>query len=137
GRRVVSKRFEYVEIDVNGNVASAGYHPYIDYRAPSDDERKLLGDVAEQEWVRASLTDVALRYAIEHNAPAHLSEVEARVHARVDATAAAVEKRLSEEIRYWDAQALKLKDQELAGKRNAKLNSARARQRADEAAERL
>jgi len=137
GRRVVSKRFEYVEIDASGNVASAGYHPYIDYRAPTDDERRVFGDIAEQDWVRASLSDLALRHAIEHNAPAHLAEVEARVHARVDATAAAVEKRLTEEIRYWDAQALKLKDQELAGKRNAKLNSARARQRADEAAERL
>jgi SNF2 family DNA or RNA helicase len=137
GRCVVSKRFEYVEIDAAGTVSSAGHHPYIDYRAPSDQERDALTDVAGQEWIRASLTDVALRHAIEHNAPAHLAEVEARVHARVDATLAAVEQRLTEEIRYWDAQALKLKDQELAGKRNAKLNSARARQRADEAAERL
>lgn len=137
GRRVVSKRFEYVEIDAEGDVSGAGHHPYIDYRAPTDDERAALADVAEQEWIRASLTDVALRHAIEHNAPAHLAEVEARVHARVDATLAAVEQRLTEEIRYWDAQALKLKDQELAGKRNAKLNSARARQRADDAAERL
>ncbi|MCL6641449.1 MAG: DUF3883 domain-containing protein, partial [Candidatus Rokubacteria bacterium] len=137
GRRVVSKRFEYVEIDASGAVSAAGHHPYIDYRPPSDDERAALADVAEQDWIRSSLTDVALRHAIEHNAPAHLAEVEARVHARVDATLAAVEQRLTEEIRYWDAQALKLKDQELAGKRNARLNSARARQRADEAAERL
>lgn len=136
-RRVVSKRFEYVEIDAAGSVADAGYHPYIDYRAPTPEEAAAVADLHDAEWTRANLTDVAQRHAIEHNAPKHLGEVEARVHARVDATSAAVEKRLSEEIRYWDAQALKLKDAELAGKKNAKLNSARARQRADEAAERL
>ncbi|QYG91813.1 DUF3883 domain-containing protein [Iamia sp. SCSIO 61187] len=136
-RRVVSKRFEYVEIDEAGTVADAGYHPYIDYRAPTTEESAAVVDLHDSAWTRANLTEVAQRHAIEHNAPKHLSEVEARVHARVDATVAAVEKRLSEEIRYWDAQALKLKDAELAGKRNAKLNSARARQRADEAAERL
>lgn len=136
-RRVVSKRFEYVELDAAGSVNDAGYHPYIDYRAPAPNELSVLADVVDQPWIRTTLTDVALHHAIAHNAPKHLAEVEARVHARVDATAAAVEARLSEEIRYWDAQALKLKDQELAGKRNAKLNSARARQRADEAAERL
>jgi superfamily II DNA or RNA helicase len=136
-RRVVSKRFEYVEIDADGQVADAGYHPYIDYRAPSPDELESVTDLGEAEWIRASLAELAQNHGIEHNAPKHLAEVEARVHARVDATRAAVEKRLNEEIRYWDAQTLKLKGQELAGKRNTKLNSARARQRADEAAERL
>ncbi|WP_373069907.1 helicase-related protein [Gemmatimonas sp.] len=136
-RRVVSKRFEYVEIDEAGEVADAGYHPYIDYRQPTADERDHLAEVVNQPWIRSTLTDTAQRYAIENNAPKHLAEVEARVHARIDAISAAVEHRLSEEIRYWDAQALKLKDQELAGKRNAKANSARARQRADEAADRL
>jgi superfamily II DNA or RNA helicase len=136
-RRVVSKRFEYVEIDPAGHVADAGYHPYIDYRAPTPDELSALGELRDESWIRASLTDTATRYAIEQNAPKHLAEVEARTRARVDSTIAAVEQRLTEEIRYWDTQALKLKDQELAGKRNAKLNSARARQRADDAAERL
>lgn len=136
-RRVVSKRFEYVEIDATGTVSDAGYHPYIDYRAPLPDELAAVADLSAADWIKASLTEIAEHYGIQHNAPKHLAEVEARVHARVDATRAAVKKRLDAEIRHWDAQALKLKDQELAGKRNAKLNSARARQRADEAAERL
>ncbi len=136
-RRVASKRFEYVEIGATGGVVDAGYHPYIDYRPPTTEELAAIADVQGAPWIRASLTDVAQQHAIEHNAPKHLAELEARVHSRVDATSTAVEKRLSEEIRYWDAQALKLKDAELAGKRNAKLNSARARLRADEAAERL
>jgi superfamily II DNA or RNA helicase len=137
GRRVVSKRFEFVEIDADGNVASAGHHPYNDYRPPTPHEEPLLVEIAAEPWIRVGLMDQALRHAAAHNVPVHLAEVEARVHARIDATLAAVEQRLGEEIRYWERQALLLKDQELAGRRNARINSARAAHRADEAADRL
>ena len=136
-RRVVSKRFEYVEITEDGGVSDAGHHPYVDYKLPSENELAVITPLSDAGWVRDWLDHSAVRHAIEHNSPKHLAETEARIHDRVDRTLAAVEHRLSEEIRHWDARALKLKDQELAGKRNAKLNSARARQRADEAAERL
>ena len=45
---------------------------------------------------------------------------------------AAVKDRLTKEINYWDHRANQLKGQELAGKINAKINSGKARQRADE-----
>ena len=136
-RRVVSKRFEYVEITEDGDAADAGHHPYVDYKLPSESDLELISPLADAEWVRTQLEETAVRHAIEHNAPKHLAETEARIHDRIDRTLAAVEHRLSEEIRHWNTQVLKLKDQELAGKKNARLNSARARQRADEAAERL
>ena len=41
----------------------------------------------------------------------------------IDKTKAAVQDRLTKEINYWDHRAAQLKDQELAGKVNAKLNS--------------
>jgi hypothetical protein len=44
---------------------------------------------------------------------------------------------LTKEITYWDHRANQLKDQELAGKTNAKINSGKARQRADELQARL
>ena len=50
---------------------------------------------------------------------------------------AAVKDRLTKEINYWDHRANQLKDQELAGKVNAKINSGKARQRADELQARL
>jgi hypothetical protein len=50
---------------------------------------------------------------------------------------AAVKDRLTKEITYWDHRANQLKDQELAGKTNAKINSGKARQRADELQARL
>ena len=52
-------------------------------------------------------------------------------------TMAAVKDRLTKEITYWDHRANQLKDQELAGKINAKINSGKARQRADELQARL
>ena len=136
-RRVVSKRFEYVEITEGGEVSDAGHHPYVDYKIPDPDELAALAPVAAADWVRASLDEVAVRHASEHNVPGHLAEVQARVHDRIDRTLAAVDRRLTEEIRYWDARALQLKDQELAGRQNDRLNSARARRRADEAEQRL
>ena len=136
-RRVVSKRFEYVEITEGGEVSDAGHHPYVDYKIPDPDELAALTPVAAADWVQASLDEVAVRHASEHNVPGHLAEVQARVHDRIDRTLAAVDRRLTEEIRYWDARALQLKDQELAGRPNDRLNSARARRRADEAEQRL
>jgi hypothetical protein len=55
----------------------------------------------------------------------------------VDKTIAAVKERLTVEINYWDHRAEQLKQQELAGRINAGINSAKARQRADELASRL
>ena len=52
-------------------------------------------------------------------------------------TTAAVKERLTKEINYWDHRANELKAQELAGRPNAKINSAKARQRADELEARL
>src|SRR5207253_6371304 len=55
----------------------------------------------------------------------------------IEKTKAAVLDRLTKEINYWDHRAAQLKDQELAGRTNAKLNSGLARQRADELTARL
>jgi len=69
--------------------------------------------------------------------PKHLNEVRKRREDLVTRTMAAVKDRLTKEITYWDHRANQLKDQELAGKTNAKINSGKARQRADELQARL
>jgi len=97
----------------------------------------LLASLAEADWVIAGLETTALRHAGEHNAPQHLAEVQDRVQWRVRRTRDAVESRLKEEICYWGAEALRLKDKELAGRSGARLNSALAGRRAAEAEERL
>ena len=69
--------------------------------------------------------------------PEHLAEVRERKIALLDKTEAAVKDRLTKEINYWDFRAEQLKDQEQAGKANARLNSGEARKRADELQARL
>ena len=76
-------------------------------------------------------------HAIANLVPLHLAEVRNRREDLVTRTMAAVKDRLTKEITYWDHRANQLKDQELAGKINAKINSGKARQRADELQARL
>ena len=69
--------------------------------------------------------------------PQHLSEVKTRREELIRKTMVAVKDRLTKEIVYWDHRAEDLKAQELAGRPMAKINSALARQRADELEGRL
>jgi len=78
-----------------------------------------------------------MEHAAIHLVPQHLDELRRRKEELLDKTKAAVQERLTKEINYWDHRATQLKDQELAGKVNAKLNSGLARQRADELTGRL
>jgi hypothetical protein len=92
------------------------------------------------------LTDLGLRddieskatsYAIANLVPQHLREVRERKEELIEKTIRAVKDRLTKEINFWDQRAADLRLQEDAGKPNAKLNSAKAQQRADELASRL
>jgi hypothetical protein len=135
-RRVVSKRFEFVEVNQHGSARTAGWAPYLDCRPATDDERLLAEPVLDAPWVRDDLEQRGMDHGIVEAAPAHLEEVRRRTLDRVDRTALAVRERLLAEIRHWDHRANELKNQELAGKQ-PKMNSARARQRADELETRL
>jgi hypothetical protein len=136
-RRVVSKRFEFVDVDPNGNSRPAGWAPYLDFRPSTPDELGLLTSVIEDGWVRADLEDAALAHGVTL-ARAHLEEIRRRTTDRVDRTTQAVKDRLLSEIRYWDHCANQLKERELAGKLpRSGMNSAKARQRADELQVRL
>ena len=136
-RRVVSKRFEFVNVDPEGIATTAGWAPYLDYRAADSTELALLAAVVEGGWVREDLERRALDHGV-HLARSHLEEVRRRTIDRVDRTVAAVKERLQSEIRHWDHRANQLKDRELAGKLPASgMNSARARSRADELEARL
>src|SRR5437773_6465667 len=83
------------------------------------------------------LEGTALEHATIHLVPEHFDEVRRRKEELVDKTLAAVKDRLTTEINYWDHRAAQLKEQELAGRLNARLNSGLARQRADELTARL
>lgn len=135
-RRVVSRRMQFIEIDANGNVRNAGYAPYLDYRAISPEERTVIAPSLEPAWLKTDLESKVLEYAVQNVVPQHFSEVKARKEELVDKTMAAVKDRLTKEITYWDHRAEELKAQELAG-RTPRLNSGKARQRADDLQARL
>jgi len=137
-RRVVSKRLQFVEIDDQGTTKTAGAAPYLDYRPLTEAELTALNAAQfAPEWIRTDVEKRVLEHAAIHLVPGHFEEVRRRKEELIDKTLAAVKDRLTTEINYWDHRAAQLKDQELAGRVNAKLNSGLARQRADELTARL
>jgi superfamily II DNA or RNA helicase len=137
-RRVVSRQLQFVETDATGSTRNAGYAPYLDYRPATPEERTSLTATLEpQVWLKGDLESVVVGHAIANLVPIHLAEVRNRREDLVTRTMAAVKDRLTKEITYWDHRANQLKDHELAGKINAKINSGKARQRADELQARL
>src|SRR5207248_8816231 len=101
------------------------------------EELAALQKLEIPDWIRSDLETRAMEHAALHLVPQHLDELRRRKEELIDKTKAAVQDRLTKEINYWDHRAAVLKDQELAGKLNAKLNSGLARQRADELSGRL
>ncbi|MEN9226257.1 MAG: helicase-related protein [Thermostichus sp. DRC_bins_24] len=118
-------------------VRNAGYAPYLDYRPLEETEKPLLESTLNHLGLRDDIESKATSYAIAHLVPNHLQEVRQRKEELIEKTVWAVKDRLTKEINYWDQRAADLRLQEQAGKPNAKLNSAKAQQRADELAARL
>ena len=135
-RRIVSKQLQFVEVEPSGTAHAAGYAPYLDYRPIEPDERSLVESVLDEEWLSTKIEKQGHDYAISTVAPEHLAEVRRRTVTRVERTSAAVKDRLTKEITYWDQRANELETQERDGKQ-PKLNSAKARERADELENRL
>jgi SNF2 family DNA or RNA helicase len=136
-RRVVSKRFEFVQIDLDGNARGAGWAPYLDCRPTTPEEFDLLAEVVNAGWVRDDLETKALSHGVEL-ARGHLDEVRRRTADRLEKTTSAVKARLLSEIQHWDHRANQLRERERAGKLpRSGMSSAKSQQRADELQGRL
>jgi len=133
---LVSRRLQFVELTADGCAADVGYAPYLDYRPATAEEVAAVAPALDAEWLGADAEALGVSYAVEHIVPAHFAEVQRRTLDRVARTREAVKQRLTHEINYWDHRAEELKAQELAGKK-PRLNSGKARQRADELQARL
>ena len=132
-RRVVSKRLLYVELAEDGEPRHLHYAPYLDYRPLNPDEPLVTGILERPEcgWITGDLEARAQEHAVTHVVPEHLQEIRSARLNLIAKTEAAVKDRLTKEIAYWDHRASQLRDQELAGRPGAKLNSGEARRRAD------
>ena len=138
-RRIISRRMLYVEIGEDRTARHIQYAPYLDYRPLKADEPGIAEIMAKPEcsWIASDLEDMALGHAIQTLVPEHRREVEAQRLELIAKTEAAVQDRLSKEINYWDKRAQDLRQQEEAGKTNARLNWQQARGRADQLQQRL
>ena len=135
-RQVVSRRFQYVEIDRHGNARDPGGQPYLNYAPLTEDQADLLDGHLDLDWAGHAAEVGARDWAIEQMATPHFEEVRTVVTSRVARVSEAVRERLEAEIRFWDLRAAEIKTQELAGGK-PRLNSGRARARAEELEARL
>ena len=137
-QRRVSQRLQFVELSRDGAPEAAGPSPFLDYHPIASDEADMVDRaLSEQPWLASRLIEErAIAFAIEHLSRPHLAEVRARIDKRVKTTAAAVTERLRHEIAHWTARADELERKELAGQ-IPRLNSAKARGRAQELSDRL
>ncbi len=135
-RQVVSRRFQYVEVDREGAARDPGAEPYLGYESLTAEQNAQLAGDLDTAWAGQAAESVARDWAIEHLAGPHFESVAAVVQDRVDRVSEAVRVRLESEIRYWDRRTNEIKAQEIAGGK-PRLNSGRARARADELASRL
>ena len=129
-RKIISRRFQFVEVDASGEIADPGNEPYLNYRPINEAETVVLKS-RNFDWTAAGIETVAQNWATANLAGPHHASVDEVVQARIERIRAAVRERLDSEIRYWDLKAEELKGQELQGKKT-KHGSGRARARADE-----
>jgi superfamily II DNA or RNA helicase len=135
--RVVSKEMHFVEMDKKGHIQMAGYAPYLNYRPLVDGEYELLKHLLDEPWLKEDLESKVISYAVSTLVPKHFESVKKNKESLINKAYSAVKDRLTKEINYWDHRANELQAQEQAGRRNARMNSAKARQRADELQARL
>ena len=144
--RAVSRQLRFVEVgaarsDAGRNARDAGPAPYLDYRPLEDGERSSIAARLEADRsarLGRDLEDAAATYARTHLGPEHTEEVRARRLPEIDRVETEVVARLKREIVFWDNRALRLRDDERAGKAGGgPVNAARAGERADALAERL
>lgn len=136
-RRIVSKQVHFVELGEDGSITNAGYAPYLDYRPLQDSEKAAASAILQGQWLNKDIEKQAVTYAITELVPKHLSEIKSRKTAMADKIMQAVKERLTREIAYWDHRSAALREQKLAGKPNARLNSEQAAKRAEELQGRL
>jgi len=113
---VLSKRLQFVRVDMTGNASFAGWAPHLDYEALQPNDRELLGDLLNANWIRADQEQKALSLAATTLVPEHYKEVAERRISHVDKTLAAVHERLTKEISFWSDRWVKLTEDKAAGK---------------------
>ena len=133
---VVSRRFQYVEVDETGNLSIPGNEPYMSYESPEPEMLTKLEGHIDTDWINQDFESKAQEWAIQNLAEQHFDEIKKITEARVDKTKKAVETRLNSEIDYWDEHADEVQKMEEKGY-DENPNSNKLRERAKDIEMRL
>ena len=134
--QTVSQRLLFIEATQVGDFRDAGPAPCLDYRPLRDDERALVVNLLEADWLKENWEQKVLAYAIRSVVPGHVREVQNQRLPLIDKVEREVKARLMKEVNYWDHRAEDMKARERAGK-PTRLPARQAEDRAQRAAERL
>ena len=115
--RTVSKQMQFIEIWPDGTFQLAGHAPYLDYRPASSDEMSKLSDLMGQDWLTQDFEGNAKKIAISELVTPHFKEVSERKLRYIEKTKEEVNRRLTQEINYWDKESKRTKEKEDAGKK--------------------
>ena len=134
--RTISQRLQFIELSPAGQAHDAGSAPYLDYRPLRDDEVEKASELARAAWLSGKVEEQALAYAVQSLVPEHLAEVKRRRIVEIDKIEREVRARLKREINYWEGRAIRLREEERAGKEQ-RINAQNAEATAQRLVDRL
>ena len=134
--QTVSQRLLFIEATQAGDFRDAGPAPCLDYRPLREDERALVANLLEADWLKENWEQKVLAYAIKSVVPGHVKEVQNQRLPLIDKVEREVRARLMKEVNYWDHRAQDMKARERAGK-PTRLPAQQAEERAQRASDRL
>lgn len=115
--KVVSKKFDFVDVHRDGSVHSAGLAPYLDLTSLPESAGAIAESVMKEDWIVGGVDKFASSWAASEAQPLHLAEVREHLLPVVHKTRSAVRSRLLSQINYLHTQAALLRDDQAAGRR--------------------
>ncbi len=107
GGRVISQQLQFIYLRPDGTPQTAGPAPYLDLRAPTEEEGAIIDDQRKASWLTGDLHAKAVVFAARVLVPDHLQSVRNRRLAHLQKVDDEVRARLKREIRHWDGRAAK------------------------------
>ena len=120
---VLSRKFQFVWINAEGQGENAGFAPHLDLRALTDEEAEMIISASGSNWLDdlssvclngqnlawagGDVENLAMSYALEHLVPEHYHSIRDRHEADIEKRWIAIRKRLTAEIDYLTKQRLR------------------------------
>ncbi len=116
-QKLISNRLQFLEIDKNKNVTTAGSAPYLDYRPLNQEEAFIKESLLSEEWLKQDWEALVIENAMKTLVPQHLEEVKVERLGRIEKAQKEIQTRLLFQINHWSRRYEELRHQEAANKR--------------------